>query len=114
MSDVLWIQHGLNRHDCAMHDTRPDRKTDQTAVLERVSGCDDQEYTESGIDTKDHLQILRLTSAPHPPGWPYNRKGIHAGHKDQTHHAHNDAQVPRAVSSRHRLSWDRPLHCGPT
>src|SRR5262249_25286795 len=67
----------LNRHDCRMHDARPDREGNQAAVFCRISCSGNQENAEDHVDTADHLQIVAaLATMPDPARRPHEAKRI--------------------------------------
>src|SRR5262249_48295856 len=67
----------LNRHDCRMHDARPDREGNQAAVFCRIPCSGNQKNAEDHIDTADHLQIVAaLATMPDPARRPHEAKRI--------------------------------------
>lgn len=54
---------------------------------EWVSRCDEEKYTQCGVDSKNHLQIQRLSGLmPRPARRPYDRQRIHRYEKYETEH----------------------------
>src|SRR5262249_3488312 len=67
----------LNRHDCPMHDARPDREGNQAAVLCRIPCSGNQKNAEDCVDTAHHLQIVvALATMPDPTRRPHETKRI--------------------------------------
>src|SRR5262245_1837678 len=67
----------LNRHDCPMHDARPDREGNQAAVVCRIPCGGNHKNAEDCIDTAHHLQIVvALATVPDPTRRPHEAKRI--------------------------------------
>ena len=67
----------LNRHDCRMHDARPNGEGNQAAVFCRIPCSGNQKNAEDQIDTADHLQIVAaLATMPDPARRPHEAKRI--------------------------------------
>src|SRR5215472_7888011 len=84
MAEFLPIVQGLSRHNCSVHNARPDRERNQTAMLRRVARRQNKKYTQNRIDPADHLQVvLAVPPMPDPPRRPdqahrVNEKEDHA------------------------------------
>src|SRR5215468_224624 len=84
MAEFVSIVQGLSRHNCSVHNARPDRERNQTAMLRRVARRQNKKYTQNRIDPADHLQVvLAVPPMPDPPRRPdqahrVNEKEDHA------------------------------------
>src|SRR6185503_9770088 len=69
-------------HDSTVHDTRPYGEPDKAQVGEWIACGQDQENTQSRVDTNDHHRVIRMTNVPGPSGWPEEHERIEGKARD--------------------------------
>jgi hypothetical protein len=89
-----------------MHDARPHREPDETAVPERVARGANQEHAECRVDAEDHLLILRLRRIPAPSGWPHDHERKDARDEDRPDDDQHNAEIRQLLTVLHSLSLD--------
>src|SRR5262245_35243717 len=71
MAEFVPVVQGLCRHDCSVHNARPDRERDQTTMLGWVARRQNEKNSQHRIDPADHLQIiLAVPAMPDPARRP--------------------------------------------
>src|SRR5512144_1207175 len=91
-----------------MDDARPNGERDQTKMLMRVDGGDEQEDTQGRVNADDHLEIFRRSARPGPPRWPEDRKRVEAKNRNSTDDAQRESEVLKAFDFCHGTSSAAP------
>jgi hypothetical protein len=74
----------LNGHDSTVNEARPNCEPDQTEMVKGIARRKKQENTESGVDTEDHLLVLRLIWLPAPARGPKrHHEGVDSKNEDE-------------------------------
>ena len=57
IASQIMVLNSLHNHDAVMRERGPARKEDEDAMLSRIAGGNQREYTERDVNGEDHLVL---------------------------------------------------------